>query len=73
MPFRFIIKGLSATADGLGRESADRFASRNNRNGILCKSVSGERVNVSLSIGQQGLCRDCPDRIAARNNPNEFS
>jgi hypothetical protein len=30
MLFYLIIKRLSATADGFGRESADRFAARNN-------------------------------------------
>jgi hypothetical protein len=32
MLFFLIIKGLSATADGFVRESADRITSRNNRN-----------------------------------------
>ena len=32
MLFYLIIKGLAATATDSGRESADRIASRNNRN-----------------------------------------
>ena len=42
MLFYLIINGLSATADEAGRESADRFSARNNRNDILCNSVSGK-------------------------------
>ncbi len=42
MLFCLIIKGLSVTTDGFGRESADRIATRKNRDGILCNSVSGE-------------------------------
>ena len=37
MLFRLIIKGLSATAEGFGRELADRFASRNNRRNVPVK------------------------------------
>ena len=37
MLFHLIIKGLSATAEGFGRESADRFASRNNRRNVPVK------------------------------------
>jgi hypothetical protein len=42
MLFHLIIKGLSATAGGVGRESADRIAARNNRESILCNSVPEE-------------------------------
>ena len=45
---RLIIKWLSATADGSGRESADRIAARSNRNGIQRNSVSGELQNREL-------------------------
>jgi hypothetical protein len=34
MLFYLIIKGLSATADGFGRELADRIAARNNRESV---------------------------------------
>jgi hypothetical protein len=40
MFFYLIIKGLSATADGLGRESTDRFTPVNHQNGFPSKSVS---------------------------------
>ena len=35
MLFHLIIKELSATTTAFGQESADRFASRNNRNNFL--------------------------------------
>lgn len=54
MLFHLIIKWLSATADGFGRESADRIASRNNTNGIPCNSVfqGKQRNGSSASCGR---------------------
>ena len=40
MLFYLIIKGLSATADGFGRESADRFTPVNHQIGFPSKSAS---------------------------------
>ena len=36
--FYLIIKWLSATADGFGRESVDRIASRNNLSDVPCNT-----------------------------------
>ena len=55
MFFYLIIKGLSATADGLGRESADRFTSRNYKNGIQCNSVFRETAEYVLRYRAAGM------------------
>ena len=65
MLFHFIIKGLSATTDGLGRESADRFASRNNTNGIPCNSVFRGAGEYALRYRVAGALPKQPQQICS--------
>ncbi len=58
MLFCLIIKWLSATADGPGRESADRITSRNNRNNFPCNSVSGETEEYAQRLRVAGVRPD---------------
>ena len=87
MLFHLIIKGLSATADGFGRGSADRFAAKNNRNGIQRNSVSWGTEEYALWLRVAGVLpkqpeQICPCKVSAelcvqfcrRENPScEFS
>ena len=59
MLFRLIIKWLPATADGSGRESADRIAARSNRNGIQRNSVSGKTEEYAL-FNKESRCGNIP-------------
>ena len=52
MFFYLIIKGLSATGDGLGRESTDRFAPVNHQNGF------SEQIRVGLRMHHIGIFSD---------------
>ena len=61
--FYLIIKGLSATTDGSVRESADRFASRNNRSDVPCNSVSGRIAEYALRLRVAGV----PPKLTGQN------
>ena len=64
MLFHFIIKGLSATTDGLGRESVDRFTARNNSDGIPCNSVFRGAGEYALRYRAAGVLPKQPNRFA---------
>ncbi len=63
MLFRLIIKGLSATADGGVRESADRFTARNNSDGIQRNSVFGRIVEYAPRPRVAGSLQKLPEQI----------
>ena len=69
----FIIKELSATADGSGRESADRIAARNNRESILCNSVSGETAEYALRYRVVRALLKLPGQICTCKSSERFS
>jgi hypothetical protein len=73
MLFRLIINGLSATADGFGRESPDRIAARNNRNGIQRNSVSGKTEEYALRLRVAGVQAKLPGQNCSQKKPERHS
>jgi hypothetical protein len=65
--FYFIIKVLSATTDGFGRESADRIASRSDQHGLSCKSVFGKMAEYDLRHRVASCLPKLPDQICISN------
>jgi hypothetical protein len=71
--FYLIINGLSATADGFGRESAGRFASRNNRNNFPCNFVSARTPEYALRYHAAGLLPKLPGQNCSQKQQEKQS
>jgi hypothetical protein len=73
MLFHLIIKGLSATTGGVGRESVDRIAARNNKKRFKCNSVSGETEEHAQRLRVAGVLLKLPGQICACRSQEWFS
>jgi hypothetical protein len=63
MLFHLIIKVLSATTDGFGRESTDRIATRNNQSDYLHTSDYGRFAEYPLQYRATGVLPELPEQI----------